>query len=492
VADIDARKGDLRPACEAGKTTAKPRPVAWWGRRGSDGGGHDVAMRRELVRASVAAAWIGLAVLALPLAVAVYLLVLGNEQGELERAALQAVTQVDASFTPAPEPGSQLGQYDLSGRLRAGTGPAQADPVTRQALRGTISRARQGGMLVAAVPASSGEAVTSAVRVASPAAVIYRRTALAWAGLALAATLALGAAVLVARRRARRLAAPLEQLAAVSHAVGQGDLGARMPPCGIAEIDRVSSTQNATVARLGDLLERERQFTANASHQLRTPLAGLQLILETARDRPDDRLDATLEEALATTRRLQTTIEEVLALHRETGAAPGREHGTSVPAASADRTLEHVLDDAVSRWRGPLAAQGRALALAVAPALRQRPVDAGRVAQILDVLLDNALQHGGGQVRVIARPAGPATAVDVSDEGRGIPDEARDLFRRGSGTGHGIGLSLAREFAVSLGGRLVLSTRTPPVFTFVLPAPDHSDDRGGTPTDERVDDGGRS
>jgi signal transduction histidine kinase len=134
------------------------------------------------------------------------------------------------------------------------------------------------------------------------------------------------------------------------------------------------------------------------------------------------------------------------------------------------RPIEQILDDAVGRWRGPLAADGRALSLALEAGVDHRPVAAGRVAQILDILLDNALRHGRGHVRVSARAAGPAIAIDVSDEGPGIPHEAPDVFRRGTGDTHGIGLSLARQFAVSLGGRLLLSARTPPVFTIVLPA----------------------
>jgi Histidine kinase-, DNA gyrase B-, and HSP90-like ATPase len=89
---------------------------------------------------------------------------------------------------------------------------------------------------------------------------------------------------------------------------------------------------------------------------------------------------------------------------------------------------------------------------------------------ILDVLLDNALRHGAGQVRITARSVGSATAIDIADEGAGIPPGSADVFRRGHGSGHGIGLGLAREFATSMGGRLILSTRTPPVFTLLLPA----------------------
>jgi signal transduction histidine kinase len=434
-------------------------------------------MRREVARAAVTAAWIALAVMAVPLAVAVYLLVLGNERGELQRVALRAATQVDASFPagdpaelPAPEPGGQLGLYDRSGLLRAGTGAVQADALTTRALAGSIAQGVDGAMLVVAVPVASSERVTAAVRATSPAATVWRRTALAWTALAALMAAALLAAIAVARRRAGRLAGPLEALAAASKAVGDGDFTAQVPPCGIAEIDRVADTQNTTAGRLGDLLERERQFTANASHQLRTPLAGLQIVLEAAQSggRPD--LAGALDEALRTTRRLQATVEEVLALHRESAGPPERERSPEVPGHDR-HAVEQILDAAASRWHGSFAAGGRQLSHGCDPETDDRTLPSARVGQILDVLLDNAMRHGHGHVQVTARAVGTATAIDVTDEGPGVPEDLGDVFGRGIGTAHGIGLSLARDFAVSLGGRLVLSARTPPVFTILLPGP---------------------
>jgi signal transduction histidine kinase len=418
-------------------------------------------MRREVARVAVTAVCIALAVLAVPLAVSVYLLVAGGERGELERVALRAAIQVDPSFAtgdtaelPSPEPGSELGLYDRNGRLRSGTGPVAADAVTRTALGGGIGQGQRGGMLVAAVPTSGGEQVTGVIRVASPTTTMWQRVAAVWAALAALMAVALLAALAVARRRARRIAAPLEVLAAASRAVGEGDFGATVAPCGIAEIDSVATTHNTTANRLGALLERERQFTANASHQLRTPLTGLQLSLEAARDQPNPSLD----EALALTARLQATIDDVLALHR-----------TSPVPSSEIASLGDLLDTVAARWHGSFAAGGRLLSYDCAPDVAGRALPPIRVGQILDVLLDNALRHGAGQVRLAALATGSATAISVTDEGAGIGEGIDDVFRRGAGSGHGIGLGLARDFAVALGGRLVLSSRTPPVFTLVLP-----------------------
>ena len=412
-------------------------------------------MRREVARAAVTAAWIALAVFAVPLAVAVWLLLVSDEQGELERAALRAAVHVDPAYvagapvrfeTPPRE--ITIGLYDQAGHLRAGAGPATADPVTRQAWSGQVSQGRTGGALVVGVPSASGPRVTGVVRASSPMVQVWRRAVLVWLLLLALAFAALLAAIAVARRQARRLVAPLEALAAASQAIGDGDFSVTVPPSGIEELDRVGATQNETTRRLEDLLRRERQFSADASHQLRTPLAGLQLILENAGP-------GSHEEALATTRRLRATVDDVLAAHRQQpDLAPGLRAGVA-----------DVIGDAVALCRPP----GRSVTALVDPAVAARAVPSVRVGQILDVLLDNAVRHGSGAVTVQARPLGSAVAIDVRDEGAGITAVMEDVFRRGAGAQHGIGLALARELAESLGGRLLLSRRTPPTFTLTLP-----------------------
>ncbi len=448
-------------------------------------------MRREVVRVALTAVWIALAVLVLPLGVAVLLLVHADEHSELERAALRAAVLVDPASVagdpvelPDAEPGNQLGFYDTGGILRAGSGPARADRAVRQALGGIVGDAQQGDLLVVAVPLAGAEHVTGAIRAASPLATIWQRAAVAWALLAGLVAAALVAAIAVARHRARRLATPMEQLALASKALGDGDFEVRVAACGIVEVDHVAATQNDTAQRLGRLLELERRFAANASHQLRTPLAGLQLGLETALD-PAGRLDPreALQEALTTTHRLQATVDDVLALHRQVTTDGSADHDTDAHphhVAASSQPLDDLLEVVASRWHADFAAAGRQLAYHCPPELAARELPGVRTGQILDILLDNCLRHGAGRVSLRARAAGPATALDVADEGAGIPDQLGDVFRRGTGTGHGIGLNLAREFATSLGGRLVLTARTPPVFTVFLPDPATTHDpRGG-------------
>src|SRR5882757_3980422 len=266
--------------------------VGTWTGAGAQRWAHEAEhMRKRVVRVALWAVTVALVLLAVPLAVAIRASFFTEEHGELERDALAAAVRVgpqfatgDAPELPAGQSDGRLGVYDLTLRLRTGTGPATADATTRAALAGTVAD-HTGGDIVVAVPVYNGERVIGVVRTSTDAQSVWNRVLLAWAALLGAALFALGVAVLVARNQARALTAPLEALSGTSRAVADGDLTARAGTSGIAEIDQVALTHNDMVQRLAHLLQRERDFTANASHQLRTPLTGLQLGLESALSR---------------------------------------------------------------------------------------------------------------------------------------------------------------------------------------------------------------
>jgi signal transduction histidine kinase len=94
------------------------------------------------------------------------------------------------------------------------------------------------------------------------------------------------------------------------------------------------------------------------------------------------------------------------------------------------------------------------------------------IAEILDVLLDNAHRHGAGTVTLTLRAVDTSFAIEVRDEGEGVADPERAFERREPrSAGHGIGLALARSLAHADGGRLVLTMPGPrPVFTLLLPS----------------------
>jgi signal transduction histidine kinase len=212
------------------------------------------------------------------------------------------------------------------------------------------------------------------------------------------------------------------------------------------------------------LIERERAFSAHASHQLRTPLTALRLQLETGLAGPQRSFEPAIRAALATADQLERTIDDVLELARSDEHLHHRVD------------LDDLLDDLRRRWHGVLAAQDRPLQISTQSLPQQRAAaSAAAVRQILDVLVDNAYRHGQGAVTVQARDADGAIAIDVLDEGRAgggrtpDPDPARASRR--------LGLPLAQQLAESQGGRLILAGHEGPTrFTLLLAHAGHDVD----------------
>ncbi|MEV6646687.1 HAMP domain-containing sensor histidine kinase [Amycolatopsis sp. NPDC051371] len=426
-------------------------------------------MRRRIISLTVLAALVATVLFALPLGVAVMKYYRDDATTDLERAADAAALAVSDDLTsgrppvlPPPEDddeaGADVGVYAPDGRLLAGHGPATGGPLELRAASATVDvvTGRESGALVLTVPVVSGARVTGVVRAAMPVSDLTLRVGLTWLGMTGLAVVAIGASWLMARRYTARLVRPLEELAAAAGRLGDGDFTARGPRAGIAEIDRVGEALAATAARIGETLERERAFSAEASHQLRTPLTGLRLQLEAALETPGADPRAAIRAGIASADRLERTIEDLLALGRERRA----------PRAELD--LDALLEEVRQAGEALLSPHGRTLRIT-----RQEPppawVAAAAVRQVLGVLLDNAATHGRGTVTLVARDAGDALAIDVADEGPDLGET--DPFATAT-AGHGIGLRLARSLAEAEGGRLRLSRPDPPTFTLLLPTDD--------------------
>jgi signal transduction histidine kinase len=427
-------------------------------------------MRRRVQRLALASALLVLLVFGLPLAFAVRLVYLNDERAELARVAEQAAAAVspeglrgaDPVELPQAEQDTDVGLYAKGKGLVAGRGPARADAAVSGALRGSLTEGRTDGVLLVAVPVRDGESIAGAVRIAARTGAVTHRTWLTWGAMAGLSLLALGAATVLARRQTRRLAAPLVELAAVAAALGDGDFTVRAPPSGIPEIDRAATALNHTALRLDELVTRERALGAGASHQLRTPLTGLRLVLEAGRNGDEATLRSAAATAIEATDQLERTIDDLL-----TVTAQDRPTG---PERRLD--VQALLDELETERVGPLGLQGRPLRVRRDPQLPHTTASASTVRQILAVLVDNACEHGQGVITVRARDAGDALAVDVSDEGDG-PGPAAALFSRDAdrAPGHGLGLPLAHALAEAEGGRLVLTHAGPhPRFTLFLPA----------------------
>lgn len=425
-------------------------------------------MKRQIFVTIVAIAALALAVLGTPLVV-----ILENQYWNESLLELQRTAAVAASDLPGPspvrtrdlealppDPDTNLALYGPDGRLRQGTGPADADPIVRRALDGDAADGLVDDDIVVAFPISRDARITGAARASLAEDIIDRRALAAGAAIAGLAAAVLGTAAVAARWQTRRLTRPLDRLTAAARQLADGDLAVRTTTSGLAEIDATAAALDRTAERLGGLLERERRFSADVSHQLRTPLTGLRLQLENAQSTPGIDIRSAVADALASVDRLETTIDDLLSLARDT------------TTDLEPTTVAALLDELDRHWRNVLTERGRRLVITRPPigAARLRfPHSALR--QTLDVLVGNGAEHGSGTVRVTATVNGATAAIEVSDEGPGLPGDPELAFSRRADrrTDHGIGLSLARSLVEAEGGHL--SYRATPRPTFCLTVP---------------------
>jgi signal transduction histidine kinase len=289
---------------------------------------------------------------------------------------------------------------------------------------------------------------------------VRERVRQAWLALGGLGALGLAVAAGLAGVQARRLAGPRDDQARAAERLGAGDFSATAPRSGMEEVDTIAAALDTSAARIATLVQAEREFSANASHQLRSALTSLRLRLESLAAADDPAVAAEAARALEQAERLSDTVADLLRLAR-TGRADDAQTFDLAGLAAA-----HLRD------LGPrFEAEHRTVEL-LAP--RSVPVRAaaGAVGQALDVLLDNALRHGRGPIRLVVEPAGDHGHLTVEDQGPGIDPEAgsRLFDRRVAGEGgHGIGLALARTLVQADGGRLDLVRASPASFRITLP-----------------------
>ncbi len=344
---------------------------------------------------------------------------------------------------------------DSAGTERVGV-DYSSRPEIAAALRNSVAQERRSSatlgqeILATAVPIVRGNRNEGAVRVTQSVDAVNRATWRATFGLIAIGVLVLGLGLAAGAVIARQVAGPVRRLDVAARQVANGDLSARAKVEGSAEQQRLAHTFNAMTERIERLLDSQREFIADASHQLRTPLSGLRLRLEEARaSTRDPDAHSEIDAGLGELDRLSAIISELLVLSQ---------------AGEVDAPPEHVdLEDAAhraaARWDG--SGGGRVLADGV-PADGYCPqADLDRA---LDALVENALHYGNGRVEVRSAPG----AVDVLDRGPGLAEDELaavfERFHRGragrSGpSGTGLGLPIARELARRWGGDVTLANR---------------------------------
>jgi two-component system, OmpR family, sensor kinase len=267
-------------------------------------------------------------------------------------------------------------------------------------------------------------------------------------------------ALLLATLAAYLLAAaalrPVEQMRRRAATISTDELGKRLPlPESEDEIRRLGVTLNEMLDRLEDGLEHERMFVANASHELRMPLAVLKAELEVSlRERGGERhLRAALDSAVEETDRIIKLAEDLLLLARA-------QDGT-LPIESVELDLEELLSELHARFEPIVERESRSLALeAVAiPATIVVRGDRDRIAQAVSNLIDNTLRYGAGPITLSARPAAGSVEIHVTDRGSGFGEflpHAFDRFSRADWArrrgGVGLGLAIVRTIAQAHGG----------------------------------------
>ncbi len=251
-----------------------------------------------------------------------------------------------------------------------------------------------------------------------------------------------------------RVAGPLEQLAASAGRLGAGDFSAALPPpSGIREIDDIRSTLAASAIRLDQTLSSERSFTGDATHQLRTGLTGIALQLQLLATHDDEAVRADAAQALSQTDRMTASLDELLDLAR------GGRGSQRMTVNLQEIALEHRGD-----WLNRYQLAKRGLVCRGTGTVLATP---GFVGQVIDILLDNALRHGKGDVRIDVS----GRQLQVSDDGIVDSRTADGLFHGSDDPAapHGRGLALARRLAQADGGKLELVSRAPTTFVMTLP-----------------------
>ena len=269
--------------------------------------------------------------------------------------------------------------------------------------------------------------------------------------------------ILMVQVLARGMTSPLREMASATRAMAQGDYGRRVTSTSRDEVGELARAFNAMAAELAETDRMRRDLVANVSHELRTPITALQAGLENLVDGVEPPGPEQLRTMLKQAERLGRLVTQLLDLSRlESGA---------IPLQRSAFEVQPVLEDAAdeSRLHAP---HVQVSVLVDEPGL-VADGDPERVHQVVANLLENAIRHSptGGKVEVRARPDKGRVAIEVLDEGPGIPEEEAsrvferfyraDTARSSSAGGAGLGLAIARWIVDLHGGDIRAERRAP-------------------------------
>ena len=271
---------------------------------------------------------------------------------------------------------------------------------------------------------------------------------------------------------ATRALAPVERIRSEVEQISGDRLDRRVPePHSRDEIRRLAQTMNEMLGRLEDSRSRQQQFVADASHELRSPLASIRQTAEVARAHPGalpegELVDAVLEESA----RMQRLVEQLLLLTRADEGVVSR------------ATHDVDLDDLALAEARRVGRSGLDVETTGVAAGRVRG-DQTALAQVVRNLVDNAARHADEAMSVTVREGGAGVELIVEDDGPGIPEDQRrrvferfvrlDEARARDSGGSGLGLAIVKEIVAAHGGSVAVSSSDLGGARFVvrLPAP---------------------
>ncbi|MGE0306806.1 MAG: ATP-binding protein [Acidimicrobiia bacterium] len=310
-------------------------------------------------------------------------------------------------------------------------------------------------LLYVAIPVASSGTVHGALRLTLDTTEVDERVRRFWWGLAATAAVVLASITLIGWLIARSITQPLRRLNTTARRFGSGDLTAdQRDPHGPPELRELADTMSTMAGQLAAMIDQQRAFVADASHQLRTPLTGLRLRLENLQASLSDADDAAqVELAIDEISRLSTLVSDLLQLARTDRHETPVDHDLTTIVADRVDTWSAAAD--IARIRLDLCTEREHLTVLAVP---------GAIEQILDNVFDNALgiappdttvtitvEHGTVQHR-----------LTITDEGPGLSDDDKDRalrrFWRGDTQrpGSGLGLAIADGLARASGGSLTL------------------------------------
>lgn len=365
-----------------------------------------------------------------------------DETARITLLAVDGAVIADNKNAPQDQP-NQVAQVEVQAALRG----AEQHDIRRDPATGELT-------IYAAAPVQEGKKILGVVRLARPLQDVMRPTQIFLVKLAGGGLLALLSTSIIGILLGRYLVRPLRELEETAKRIAQGDLNQTAPEGSVDEVGTLAASFNHMVTRLRELLDRQRQFVANASHELRTPLTNIKLrseaILSTELDLPERtrRYITEIDREADRLRRLANTLLNLANLERETYKPP-TEPVNVVP----------LLWEVARSFRMATQQSDLTLAVQIPEHIPPLSVWPDHLVVVMNNLLDNAIKYtpAGGEIRLIVATTPAFCTLQIQNNGAGIPpedlphiferfyrvDKARSRQAATNGSGSGVGLGLA-------------------------------------------------